>query len=142
MNYNQPTRATDLGGKTNILEFVGQLRDPEAHWKVRGLCNDYAPDAWFPGKGEMNSANREALKLCLDCPVRQRCFAYAMDRNEQGIWGGSTEPERKALKAAGEKRTIRESSGRIGLRNKAAPGGGGTPAEGLATESLRRSDDG
>ncbi|MFD7966657.1 WhiB family transcriptional regulator [Streptomyces zaomyceticus] len=44
------------------------------------------------------SAQNQAKAICSDCSVRTRCLAYALDnRIEHGIWGGTTERERRRL---------------------------------------------
>ena len=41
---------------------------------------------------------REAREFCRACPVRTECLAHALDqRIEFGVWGGTTERERRAL---------------------------------------------
>jgi WhiB family redox-sensing transcriptional regulator len=41
---------------------------------------------------------REARAFCRTCPVRMECLAHALDqRIEFGVWGGTTERERRAL---------------------------------------------
>ena len=39
-----------------------------------------------------------AKEVCNDCPVRLRCFDYALSAHMQGIWGGTTAEERQALR--------------------------------------------
>jgi WhiB family redox-sensing transcriptional regulator len=39
-----------------------------------------------------------AKEVCNDCPVRLRCFDYALSAQMQGIWGGTTAEERQALR--------------------------------------------
>ena len=41
---------------------------------------------------------REAREFCRTCPVRTECLAHALDqRIEFGVWGGTTERERRAM---------------------------------------------
>ena len=40
----------------------------------------------------------DAIKICHMCPVRSECFEYAVKYEENGIWGGSTEKERRAYR--------------------------------------------
>lgn len=35
--------------------------------------------------------------MCTACPVRARCLFEALERREFGIWGGTTEKQRKTL---------------------------------------------
>jgi WhiB family transcriptional regulator, redox-sensing transcriptional regulator len=80
-----------------------------ASWQERGECARlvdgrpvYDPEAWFP-IGTTGTAPREierAKAICWDkCTVRKTCLAYAMDNAiTDGIFGGYSEDERKAMK--------------------------------------------
>ena len=38
-----------------------------------------------------------AKRVCARCPVTEQCLAYALDGDEVGIWGGTTNAERNAM---------------------------------------------
>ena len=62
-------------------------------WTLFAKCRGMG-DALFPEDGDQ----RRAAQVCNDCPVRTDCLAEALDhRIEYGIWGGTTERERRAL---------------------------------------------
>lgn len=64
----------------------------------RGLCAQTDPEAFFPNKG---GSNREAKRICARCDVREDCLAYALAHDERfGIWGGTSELDRKAIRRA------------------------------------------
>ena len=44
-----------------------------------------------------------AKAYCDRCVVRDKCLTYAMENGEFGVWGGTTEGERRALKRGGER---------------------------------------
>lgn len=56
-------------------------------------------DLFFPVEDETNGERlrREAAakKICDECGVRSACLSAAMLRGERGVWGGTTEMERK-----------------------------------------------
>jgi WhiB family redox-sensing transcriptional regulator len=53
-------------------------------------------DVFFPERGQSVTA---AKTVCARCPVRAACLDYAMSINERhGIWGGTTEKERRVLR--------------------------------------------
>lgn len=61
------------------------------------------PDAFFP-EDEPDIESRKAMievakQVCNDCPVRLRCFDYALSAGMHGIWGGTTAEERQKLRA-------------------------------------------
>ncbi|MCZ9346675.1 WhiB family transcriptional regulator, partial [Streptomyces sp. TRM76130] len=41
----------------------------------------------------------QAKAVCRRCPVRERCLEWALDSGQSiGVWGGTDENERRALK--------------------------------------------
>ncbi|WP_435223163.1 WhiB family transcriptional regulator [Streptomyces sp. Tue6028] len=86
-------RGTTCGGEQ------GRGRHPTmagrgTDWGERGLCRTADPDDLFVE----GAAQHRAKALCNGCTVRTECLAYALDqRIEHGVWGGTTERERRAL---------------------------------------------
>lgn len=72
---------------------------PAEPWMRAGACAQVDPDIFFLDKGRSDALAKEA---CEGCDVREQCLAYALkNREEHGIWGGTTARERKKiLKAA------------------------------------------
>ena len=62
-------------------------------WMEQGECTKYNPEI-FTGDKPVKS---EWYPICRACPVRDTCFNYAVINNESGIWGGTTERQRKNL---------------------------------------------
>jgi WhiB family redox-sensing transcriptional regulator len=85
-------------GAATLWELFN-LGSPEAtDWMRDGLCAQTDPEEFFPGKG---SDVRPAKAVCAGCPVLDTCRAYALDRPElSGIWGGTSDRERRALRRA------------------------------------------
>lgn len=64
-------------------------------WQQRARCRGLDPDQFFV-RGAARS--RPVLRICERCPVRQQCLEYAVANGvEFGIWGGTTERQRRAL---------------------------------------------
>ncbi|MEA3075615.1 MAG: WhiB family transcriptional regulator, redox-sensing transcriptional regulator [Actinomycetota bacterium] len=65
-------------------------------WKADAACRDLDTEIFFPD----NDANAApALEVCASCPVRQACLEFAlMTRQNDGVWGGHTETERRKLR--------------------------------------------
>ncbi|WP_210571983.1 WhiB family transcriptional regulator [Streptomyces sp. GESEQ-4] len=80
-------------------------------WRVRGLCLSEDPDLFFP-IGSINSGPAtlqadEAKSVCRHCPVTRQCLAWAVEMGPvEGIWGGTTEGERRAMR----RRPVREQA--------------------------------
>ncbi len=68
---------------------------PEA-WMDYARCAETDPEAYFPEKGEPTSP---AKSVCRRCEVRTECLEYALKHNIRfGVWGGTSEKERRKLK--------------------------------------------
>jgi WhiB family transcriptional regulator, redox-sensing transcriptional regulator len=65
----------------------------DQNWRAFAKCATSDPDLFFAVGAE---EHRAAKEICLQCPVRRECLAYAMDVPiDHGIWGGMTERERR-----------------------------------------------
>lgn len=84
---------------TMHAEPMNPLRLPtreEVAWQDWGMCSQTSPDAFFPDKGQPTAA---AKRVCASCPVQAECLEYALANDERyGVWGGTSERERRALK--------------------------------------------
>jgi WhiB family transcriptional regulator, redox-sensing transcriptional regulator len=59
------------------------------------------PEWWFPvgSTGPAYRAQLEAAKArCRPCPVRAACRDYAVRHGQQGIWGGTSEEDRREIR--------------------------------------------
>lgn len=66
-------------------------------WRARGACVDLDPELFFPDPSE---APTEAQAACAGCPVRLTCLSWALSAGAvHGVWGGTTEDERRVLLA-------------------------------------------
>lgn len=62
-------------------------------------CATADPDLFFPETtAEYKVKVPLAKKICSGCPVVVACFMQAMSDGSPGIWGGTTEAERKGYK--------------------------------------------
>jgi WhiB family redox-sensing transcriptional regulator len=68
-------------------------------WQLRSACREAAPDLFFPLRADASVRVRVAKQVCGACPVRVPCLAEAMDNGHVGIWGGTTDDERRLLRA-------------------------------------------
>jgi WhiB family redox-sensing transcriptional regulator len=80
-----------------------------ADWRDRAACSGYHHALFFPFGDIDENATERAREICATCTVAEDCLEYALETNQRaGIWGGSTEEERKALRRkwlAGRRRT-------------------------------------
>lgn len=72
------------------------LSRPDLKWQADAACRGVDPDLFFPERGE---STREAKEICGICPVRRACLEHALAHGERhGIWGGTSERERRRLR--------------------------------------------
>lgn len=55
------------------------------------------PELFHPISEEHTHQIARAKQICQGCPVQGSCLQQAMSRPETGIWGGTTEDERRRL---------------------------------------------
>lgn len=68
-----------------------------ATWRKRAACRGVDVEVFFPETDD--DAEAEAAKaVCQQCPVRQACLEHALaHREREGVWGGTTERERRRI---------------------------------------------
>lgn len=59
-------------------------------WKDLARCNGTDPETFFD---ELRVG--EAKALCADCSVIPECLAFAVSTNQEGVWGNTTNQERR-----------------------------------------------
>jgi Transcription factor WhiB len=71
-------------------------------WLDDAACFGKDRDDWFPPLDLNASTNwpgtEWALLVCGSCPVKDPCYAYALEKEPHGTWGGSTAEERAATR--------------------------------------------
>jgi WhiB family redox-sensing transcriptional regulator len=72
-------------------------------WRHLAACRGMDPEQWFPtdeGKGRESVGAQAPRAVCAGCPVREQCLAWALRTGQDdGVWGGLTSPERRALRS-------------------------------------------
>jgi len=70
-------------------------------WRSRSACRDSDPDVFFPIGVTGNALEQieTARRICTACHVARECLEFALATNQEaGIWGGTTEEERRKLR--------------------------------------------
>ncbi|MEV1070163.1 WhiB family transcriptional regulator [Streptomyces sp. NPDC050263] len=78
------------------------------YWRERAACLRVDPDLFFPvgHTGPALDQIEEAKAVCGRCPVLEQCRDWAVEVGQvEGIWGGTTESERRALRRRRIRRT-------------------------------------
>ena len=64
-------------------------------WFSQAKCRNMDPAVFFPSDG---MGVQVAQRICAECPVRVACLEHALaDRVEHGVWGGTSERERRRI---------------------------------------------
>jgi WhiB family redox-sensing transcriptional regulator len=74
--------------------------DPTLPWHERAACLGQDPELFFPvgNSGPALVQIDEAKAVCGRCPVAEQCLRWALKAGQvDGIWGGTTESERRAM---------------------------------------------
>jgi len=73
-------------------------------WRKKANCKGVDPDIFFSNTNvqirQSDRLQHEGLakRICSACVVRQDCLEFAIINQESGIWGGTTEDERRRLR--------------------------------------------
>lgn len=79
--------------------MLSSLLGVEADWKQKAACAGMPFDLFFPTPDTPEDLIAKAKSVCGACPASEACLQYAFETNQvSGIWGGTTEDERKSLR--------------------------------------------
>ncbi len=99
LSQREHMKSVNIGNVTVNTELNTTIEFRDA------LCKYIDPELFFPDERrnsneyQDNENVRLAKKICGDCKHEIECAAYAIIRpNIVGIWGGTTSPERKAIR--------------------------------------------
>lgn len=62
-----------------------------------GNCRGLDPQMFFPEQGD-HVGSQAARAVCHGCPCRDACLEWAIAHESSGIWGGTTETERRRIR--------------------------------------------
>lgn len=78
------------------------MSERQLDWQKDAACTSVNPELFFPETtrgGERQIQITEAKKVCGSCAVQAACLSYALETGQSfGIWGGTTEDERRTMK--------------------------------------------
>ena len=76
---------------------------PAKTWQVKAACRGpeslvFFPPAQVERREERAAREEKAKSICNQCAVQRECIDFALAMREQhGIWGGTTEAERRTM---------------------------------------------
>ncbi len=81
--------------RPGMQRITTRLLQP-VEWQSKARCAEVDPEIFFPERG---GSSKAARAVCCECEVRLQCLEYALNNKEQfGIWGGTSERERRRLR--------------------------------------------
>jgi WhiB family redox-sensing transcriptional regulator len=84
------------------------LANADYAWRKTAICRDTDPDLFFPigTTGYALVQIDKAKQVCSECPASDDCLQYALETNQDsGIWGGTSEEERRHIRRQATART-------------------------------------
>ena len=83
-------------------------------WRHHAACRETDPELFFPigNTGPALLQIEEAKAVCQRrCPVTEQCLRWALDTNQtDGVWGGLSEGERRAVKRRAARKRSRSAA--------------------------------
>lgn len=63
------------------------------------VCAQTDPEAFFPELGRGATPEAKIAKIiCGECPVKDPCLEFALEHGDIGIWGGTTNDDRRRIR--------------------------------------------
>lgn len=75
----------------------------DGDWREVASCKDTDPDLFFPigTTGPALDQIEAAKAVCRACPAQAPCLEFALATNQEaGVWGATSEEERRVLRKA------------------------------------------
>ncbi|MGH8901289.1 MAG: WhiB family transcriptional regulator [Egibacteraceae bacterium] len=69
-------------------------------WRDHAACLGMDPELFFPSglTGPALDQAERAKAVCRRCDVTAQCLEWALENGQDGIWGETTEDERRTLR--------------------------------------------
>lgn len=110
---NGVAKANKSYSQMNSVKLTYSYEQPEPGWQEKAYCkppND-GHQPYFPGRGDMTSIKNLIQQTCNQCEVKQQCLDYAIQNDiRHGIWGGTSERQRRNLRREYKKNLKNEST--------------------------------
>lgn len=83
-----------------LINLVRDLAGEEFGGTPACSAEGIDPELFQPVSELARAQINRAKEICRGCPIQGSCLQHAMRRGEHGIWGGTTEGERRRLRTA------------------------------------------
>ena len=94
------------------LTYTPQQWGIDDTWRNGAACAEVDPDLFFPVgvTGPAVDQIADAKAVCSGCAVQTECLEFAITSNQvYGVWGGTSEDERRVLRRAWRARQRRSA---------------------------------
>ena len=78
-------------------------------WMDRAACHGIELTAFYP-LSDLATIPAEAADACDVCIVQPQCLSYALDTAQHGVWGGTTDEDRRLLRRREQRRALRKGA--------------------------------
>lgn len=77
---------------------------PDFMSKGDANCLESEPDMFFAETDGPNYYQllNSARRVCTGCPYQLECLTFAVEENLEGVWGGTSDGERRRMKESGK----------------------------------------
>ena len=98
---NSPFGGDLYGGPVALPLSVEPYSIEDDDWRDDAACRDTNPDLFFPvgTTGPAIEQIDQAKAVCHECPSQGPCLEFALMTNQDsGVWGGTSEEERRKIR--------------------------------------------
>src|SRR5690625_1151182 len=88
----------------------------KTNWKM-AMCVGEPIETFYPQRSQRIFA-QPAIDICNSCPIKAECLEWALEHDEQGIWGGTTLYERNKINASRRRPKRRYTTTRTSARRE------------------------
>lgn len=103
----------DIQGLVSLSAAHMPAFEAGVDWRHRAVCREEDPELFFPigNTGPALLQIEEAKSVCRRCPVIEQCLQWALESGQnEGVWGGLSEDERRAMKRRAARNRARQAS--------------------------------
>lgn len=85
---------------TEYALLLNNITRRSSEWMSAAVCASVDPELFQQSRDTSPGVDhsRTAKKICQTCPVVGECLDHALTYWESGVWGGTTESERRELR--------------------------------------------
>lgn len=95
---NRPLRLLASGLNAQARNVLNEVLGDDLGWVTdEAVCAQVDASPFFPDKGQSDYV-RDAKRLCRDCPLIQPCLEYALRSHSFGVWGGTSDFDRRRMR--------------------------------------------